>query len=95
MAGYQKITADGVVGASGTKIRLYGFLVNSDGSGSVTAVYDGTSTGGIAIDSLVGAASLSTRILYPTAGILCTNGVFLDIDAHVNYIIAIYEQESS
>ena len=91
--GSHKIVADGVVGTSGKATRVYGFIVNSDGTGSVTAVYDGTSAGGTAMDSLVGTASVSTRISYP-GGLYFPNGCYLNLDAHVTYIVAIYSQES-
>lgn len=92
--GSQKRTTDGVIGTSGKKIRIYGFIVNADASGAVVAVYDGTSTGGTAMDSLVGAASVSTRISYP-GGLLLNSGCYLDLDTHTNYVVAIYEQENA
>jgi hypothetical protein len=91
--GSQKISADGVIGGSGKVIRVFGFIVNADASGAVVAVYDGTSTGGIVMDSLVGAASVSTRISYP-GGLFLPAGCYLDIDSHTNYVVAIYEQEN-
>lgn len=91
--GSQKRITDGAIGTSGKKIRVYGWIINCDASGGVVAVYDGTSTGGVAMDSLVGAASVSTRISYP-GGLLFNSGCYVDIDAHVNYIVAIYEQEN-
>lgn len=91
--GSQKRSTDGVIGTSGHAIRVYQFIVNADASGAVVAVYDGTSTGGTAMDSLVGAASLSTRIPY-AGGLLFPNGCYLDVDSHTNYVVAIYSQES-
>lgn len=91
--GSQKITADGVIGSSGSAIRIYGFIVNADASGAVVAVYNGTSTGGVVMDSLVGAASVSTRISYP-GGLLLPAGCYLDIDSHTTYVVAIYSQEN-
>lgn len=90
--GSQKRTTDGVIGGSGKAIRVFGFIVNADSSGTVVAVYDGTSTGGTAMDSLVGAASISTRISY-AGGLLFPNGCFIDVDAHTNYVVASYSQE--
>ncbi len=92
--GSQKRTTDGVIGVSGAKIRVFGFLVSADSSGAVVAVYDGTSTGGVLMDSLVGAASVVTRISYP-GGLLFNSGCFIDVDAHTTYVVAIYEQENS
>ena len=92
--GSQKISADGVVGTSGKPIRVFCFIVNADASGAVVAVYNGTSTGGTAYDSLVGAASVSTRISYP-GGLYFPAGCYLDIDAHTNYVTVVYSQEIS
>ncbi len=92
--GTQKISADGVIGASGKKIRVFCFIVNADSSGAAVAVYDGTSTGGTKLDDLVGAASVSTRISYP-GGLLFNSGCYIDVDAHTNYVTVIYEQENS
>ena len=91
--GSQKITADGVIGGSGKVIRVFGFIVSADSSGAVVTVYNGTGTGGIVMDSLVGAASVSTRISYP-GGLFLPAGCYLDIDAHTTYVVAIYEQEN-
>ncbi len=91
--GSQKRTTDGVIGVSGKPVRVFGFIVSADSSGAVVAVYDGTSTGGTVMDSLVGAASVSTRISYP-GGLLFPNGCYLDIDSHTTYIVAIYTQEN-
>ncbi len=92
--GSQRRTTDGVIGVSGKPVRVFGFIVNADSSGAIVAVYDGTSTGGTAYDSLVGAASVSTRISYP-GGLLFPDGCFIDIDAHTNYVVAIYTQEAN
>ena len=92
--GAQKRTTDGVIGVSGKKIRVYGFLVSADSSGAVVAVYDGVDTSGVLMDSLVGAASVVTRISYP-GGLLFNSGCYIDIDAHTTSVVAIYEQENS
>ncbi len=91
--GSQKISADGVIGGSGKAIRVFGFIVNADSSGAVVAVYNGTSTAGILMDSLVGAASVSTRINYP-GGLLLPAGCYLDIDSHTTFVVVIYSQEN-
>ncbi len=91
--GTQKVIADGVVGVSGKPVRVFGFIVSADSSGAVVAVYDGTSTGGTLYDSLVGAASVCTRIAYP-GGLFFPDGCYLDIDAHTTYVTVIYQQEN-
>ncbi len=93
--GSQKRTTDGVIGTSGKKIRLYGIIVASDSSGSAVALYDGTTTGGVLMDTITGAASVSTRVNYP-GGLLFNSGLFIDLDGtHTTYVTAIYEQENS
>lgn len=93
--GAQQITADGVIGTSGKKIRLYGIIVNSDSSGSTVDLHDGTSTGGTKLDSIAGAASVSTRVSYP-GGLLFNSGMYVNLDGtHTTFVTAIYEQENS
>ncbi len=93
--GAQKITADGVIGTSGKKIRLYGIIVVSDSSGSAVALHDGTSTAGALMDTITGAASVSTRVNYP-GGLLFNSGLYINLDgSHTTYVTCIYEQENS
>lgn len=91
--GSQKITADGAIGIAG-RVRLYGIIVSSDASGSVVDLYDGSSTSGTLLDTVTGAASVSTRVSYP-GGLLFKTGLYVNLDGtHTNYVTAIYEQES-
>ena len=93
--GMQKRTTDGVIGASGKKIRLYGIIVNSDASGSVVDLHDGTGTGDAKLDTITGAASVSTRVNYP-GGLLFNSGLYINLDGtHTSFVTCIYEQENS
>lgn len=90
--GSQQITADGVIGSSGGKIRLYSIIVHSGGTAGVATLHDGTTTGGTELDQINGTISVSKRVSYP-GGLLFNSGLYIDIDANVVYVTAIYEQE--
>lgn len=94
--GLQKRTDDGVIGTSGKKIRVYGFIVRSDGDGaSVVSVYNGTTSSGVLLDVIdVAAASSTTRVMY-AGGLLFDSGCFVDVDANTAFVTAIYEQENA
>ena len=93
--GIQKRTDDGVIGTSGKKVRVYGFIVRSDGDGaSVVSIYDGTSSSGTLVDVInVGAASTTVRINY-AGGLYLGSGCFVDVDGNTAFITAIFEQEN-
>lgn len=91
--GSQKITADGVIGTSGRKIRVYGFIVRAGGSDTVVAVHDGTSTSGAQVDAINVSASTTNRVTYP-GGLLMTNGCYLNVDANTSFVVAIYSHEA-
>jgi len=90
--GSTQITADGVIGGSGAKIRLYGIIVHSGGTAGIAVLHDGTSGAGTELDEVNGEISVSKRIVYP-GGLLFNSGLFINIDANVVYVTAIYEQE--
>ncbi len=93
--GMQKLTADGSVGVAGKKIRLYGIIVNSDASGSAVDLHDGTDTNGAKLDTITGAASVSTRVNY-AGGLIFSSGLYINLDGtHTAFVTAIYEQENS
>lgn len=94
--GSQTRTDDGVIGTSGKKIRVYGFIVRSDGDGaSVVSVYNGTSSSGTLVDVInVSAASTTTRVMY-AGGLYFGSGCYVDVDGNTAFITAIYEQENS
>jgi hypothetical protein len=92
--GAQKIVADGVIGGSGKKIRVYEFIVRAGGSDAVVAVYNGTSTGGTQYDAINVTANTTNRIPY-AGGLSFQDGCYLDIDSNTTFVVAIYEQENS
>lgn len=92
--GSVNIAADGVVGTSGKKIRVYGIIVHSSGTGGVVQLRNGITTGGTEYDEINGTANVSKRVNYP-GGLLFPAGCFYDEDANVVYSTIIYEQENS
>lgn len=94
MSGSQKVTEDGVIGTSGKKIRVYGFIARAGAGGaSVINIYDGTSTGGTLLDIINVAQSTTERPMY-ASGLQCPNGLFVDVDANTTFVTAIFEQEN-
>ena len=95
MSGTQQRTTDGVIGTSGKKIRVYGFIVRATAGGvSVVNIYDGTSTSGTLMDVINLAASTTERPMY-AGGLLLPNGCFVDVDANTSFVTALFEQESA
>lgn len=93
--GSQNITADGVIGTSGKKIRVYELIVRAgSGGATVVDVYNGTSSGGTKIDTINAAQSTTTRAVY-AGGLYCGSGLYIDVDANTSFVTAIYEQENS
>lgn len=92
--GSTRLTADGVVGVSGKKIRVYGIVVHSSGTAGVVQLRNGTTTGGTEYDEINGTIGVSIRVNYP-GGLLFPDGCFYDEDANVVYSTIIYEQENS
>ena len=92
--GTQRRTADGVIGTSGAKIRLYGIIVHSSGTAAVVSLLNGTTSGGTEYDEINGTISVSKRVNYP-GGLLFNDGLFVDLDANTVYVTAIYEQENA
>lgn len=94
--GLQKRTDDGVIGTSGTNIRVFGFIVRAtSGGAAVVSVYKGTSTGGVLVDTIdVAAASTTTRVMY-AGGLFLPGGCYIDVDTNTSFVTAIYMQENS
>ena len=92
--GSTRLTADGVVGTSGKKIRVYAIIVHSGATAGVVQLRNGTTTGGTEYDEINGTINVSVRVSYP-GGLLFPGGCFYDEDANVVYSTIIYEQETS
>ncbi len=92
--GSQKRTTDGVIGTSGKKIRLYGLIVRAGGSDTVVELYNGTSASDTLVDTINGAADTTTRVMF-AGGLFLGSGCFLNLDANISFVTAIFEQENS
>lgn len=80
--GYQVVSGDSVVGASGTPIAVYGINIISDGTAGVVILRNGTAVGDTAIITLTGTASKGVYIDFG-GGIVFPSGCYCDIDTHV------------
>lgn len=92
--GSQKRTDDGVIGTSGKKIRIYGFIVRAGGSDTSVEVYNGTTAADTLVDVIAASANTTTRIMY-AGGMLLGSGCFINVDANTSFVTAILEQENS
>lgn len=92
--GSTRLTADGVVGVSGKKIRVYGIIVHSGGTAAVVTLHNGIDGTGDEYDEINGTISVSKRVVYP-GGLLFPDGCYYNEDANTEYSTIIYEQENS
>lgn len=90
--GAQKITADGVIGRSGTGVRLFALLIDSGSTAASVSVYDGTSTGGTLYGVFTGTASETATVNF-NGGLQLPSGCYLDIDANTDFVVAIFVNE--
>lgn len=91
--GSQKLTADGVLGRSGSTVRLFGLLINSGASDASISLYDGTSTGGTLMGVFSGVAN-QTEVYNFNGGLYLQDGAYLDIDANTDFVVAIFVNEA-
>ena len=91
--GSVRLTADGVVGGSGKKIRVYGIIVHSGGTAAVVTLHNGTLGSDTEYDEINGVISVSKRVSYP-GGLFFPDGCFYNEDANTVYSTIIYEQEN-
>ena len=95
-AGSQRITADGVVGTSGTAIRLFGYTMRSNAGGlGQIILYNGTDTTGTEKWIGNGNVDSSADKVFGQKGKLFPAGLYVDIDANITYVDFDYVQESS
>jgi hypothetical protein len=92
MPGVTRLTADGVVGTSGQKIRVFQIHLVSGGTLSTTTFKNGTTTGGTAYIQVDGTASKGVT-WESKNGILFPNGCFMDTDANITFCAISYTEE--
>ena len=85
--GFRKITADGAVGTSGDAQTVYGYHIQSKSTGAgVIRVYDGTSGSGTEVAEYEGVSDKGKTIDF-SVGRSFANGVYIDIDDDVEYVV--------
>ncbi len=93
--GYTRLTADGVVGKSGAKIRVYTVVLSAGAGGAGELVLrNGTSDSGtIYVKEDGNAASHTKTYRFGAHGILFPDGCFYDKDTNNDAIIVTFDQE--
>lgn len=89
-AGSQRLTADGVVGPSGSAIRVFGIHIISGGADGVVSLLNGTSASGTTYITETGDTGTGKSVFYGTQGILFPSGCFADVDANTSSVLVIY-----
>lgn len=80
--GYQVISQDGVLAASGSDVVVYGINIISDSTAGVVNLRSGTAVSGTIVLTVTGTASKGVYIDFGS-GIVFPGGCFVDIDSHV------------
>ena len=80
--GYQVVTEDGILDASGKAVAVYGINIVSDGTAGVVILRNGAVVGATAVLTVTGTASKGVYIDFG-GGLVFPDGCFVDIDAHV------------
>lgn len=84
--GIQTRTTDGVIGTSGKPVRVYGIALESGGTASVAAFYNGTGSGTAANKILDVTGTISKKVMapdLPANGILFPAGCYVDVDGNI------------
>lgn len=90
-AGTQLITADGVVGAAGTAVRVFAIHILSGGGGAaVVSLRSGSVVGGTIWVTETGTVSTGKTFTYNTPGIWFPSGCFVDVDANTTSVAVTY-----
>lgn len=92
-ASTQLVTADGILGVSGTPVRIFAIHILSSGGGaSAVSLRSGTTVGGTVWVTETGTVSTGKTFSYGTQGILFPNGCFVDVDANTTSVAVTYCQ---
>ena len=79
-----RLTADGVVGKSGSPTRVYWILLVSGATASTTSLKNGTTTGGTAYVQVDGRENEGVLLNF-AGGVRFPDGCFMDTDANISY----------
>ncbi len=90
--GSTRLTADGVVGVSGSPTRIYSIIVKSGGTAAQVTIHNGTTGGAdefMQIDGTVNAAVITNF----AGGLFLPAGGFCNVDANTTYATILYTTE--
>ena len=91
--GFQVVTSDIVLGASGVPVVVYGMNITSGGGGGgIVILRNGTSTAGTLLIQEHGTTSVAVTKDYNGIGIVFPSGCFVDVDANVSAVTVFYER---
>lgn len=89
MKGWQRITADAVVGRG--PLKLYGVLLTDDGVGNADAtLYEGANAGGRRLFTLKTLQHTTRPLTFPD-GLHLQDGLFVDVGTNVLEVFLHYE----
>lgn len=92
--GTQLVTADGVVGTSGSPVRIYAIHILSGAGGSGTVqLRSGTGASGTIYVQEAGTANEGRTVLFGTCGYFFPSGCYADIDSDVTSVAVSYIQQ--
>ena len=92
LPGTTRLTADGLVGASGKRVRVFSIHLVSGATASTTTFKNGTGTGGTAYCQVDGVASQGVTLNF-AGGLSFPDGCFMDTDANISYCVVVATQE--
>lgn len=92
-SGSQLITADGVVGTSGSATRIFNMhIISTGGGGAVVSLKSGTSSSGTVYITESGTTSTGKTFDYGPKGHLFPSGCFVDVDANTTSVLVSFSQ---
>lgn len=92
-SGSKRLAADGVIGQSGSPIRVYSAVILSGSGGAGTLVLrNGTADTGTVYVQEDGAAASKTKTYNFCGGLTFPDGCFFDKDTNIDAVVVNYEQ---
>lgn len=92
MTGSKRLTTDGVVGPSGSPIRVHSAVILSGSGGAgVLVLRNGTTASGTVYVQEYGNAASKTKTYNFIGGLVFPDGCFFDIDTNVDAVVVNFE----
>lgn len=92
--GLSRVTADGVLGTSGSPVRVFGMSIESGATGGVVVLRNGTAVTDNPVISAQGSANATSQVPdVPAEGIYFSAGLYVDIDANTTAANVEWRQE--